>query len=667
MNIAKRNEIQVLRGLAVLAVISFHLSEKRFPNGYLGVDVFFVVSGYVVAKSLITINESKMQVGNVQMQGFMSFLIRRFMRLAPALGQMITISAVLMLFLVPPGSLNKFLAQAVFSIFSLGNLGAVLIVGDYFQPSPNPLVHTWSLGVEEQIYFFIGFLFYIQSRRQKIKSQTIWATRIFVALFIGSIFLYISVSIWNSQIATPLEIVDTLNFYFWSQRLWEFSLGAILFLTTVKASPKTSKLVGRISLLTLCAVLFSNNLLLGKSALILITCILTIAAIHFSEFDSNNKFTRGMMYIGDRSYSLYLIHMPILYLIQYSPILSDGRNLKILKVLSIPLILVLGMTLFKNIENQFRISTPVKKIGSQFFRRGVYCSLVLPLMTLLTVFIVTNSNFFIQDKNPMPPVDPSSLISACQLDSEIEFCSEATKIASPKVLLIGDSHARYLSHTFLKVASNANRMAYVNTQSGCEFLLPQFTSESIFRNMSLVYGTKQRNEQESCFDHNRGIIEFVEEKKNITVFVSLRSSSLAEMDYGIPPDLYNEKLLASLRYLENRSARVILIGPNPEFSDGNRFFSGNTLFWQRVYETSARETAPISFMRTNPFEDTHFFSKELDGSGIRFIETVSLFCDNYECRRAEKGRWLYSNVDHLSKEGNALLAPRIKAEMLFQG
>ena len=120
MNIAKRNEIQVLRGLAVLAVISFHLSEKRFPNGYLGVDVFFVVSGYVVAKSLITINESKMQVGNVQMQGFMSFLIRRFMRLAPALGQMITISAVLMLFLVPPGSLNKFLAQAVFPFFLLG-------------------------------------------------------------------------------------------------------------------------------------------------------------------------------------------------------------------------------------------------------------------------------------------------------------------------------------------------------------------------------------------------------------------------------------------------------------------------------------------------------------------------------------------------------------------
>jgi peptidoglycan/LPS O-acetylase OafA/YrhL len=662
---ARRNEIQALRGLAVLAVIAFHFSEKRFSNGYLGVDIFFLISGYVVAKSLITINESELQVGKVRVQGFMSFLTRRFLRLAPALGLMITFSALLMLLLVPPGGINRFLAQAVFSIFSIGNLGAVIIVGDYFQPSPNPLVHTWSLGVEEQIYFFIGLLFYLQSKRQKNGLQTKWATKSFIGLFIGSMFLFVSVAIWNSQIPTRLEILDTLNFYFWSQRLWEFSLGAILFSITVRASSKTSRLVSTISLLTLCALLFSNNSLFDKNVLIVIVCILTVAAIHFSEFNFDNIFIRGMIFIGDRSYSLYLIHMPILYLIHYSPILSDGRNLKILKVLSIPLILILGMISFRIIENRFRIRTSVKKVDPRLLKRSIYLSLVLPLLTLLTVFTLINSTFFIQDKNPMPPVDPSSLISACKLDPNIEFCSEATQISNPKVLLIGDSHARYLSQTFLDVASMANRMAYISTQSGCEFLLPQFTTEPIFRNMSRAYGTKQRNEQESCFDHNRGVIEFIEQKKNITVFVSLRSSSLAEMDYGIPPDLYNEKLLASLKYLEKRSTKVILIGPNPEFSDGNRFFAGNTLFWQDVYETSARKTAPINNMRTNPLLDTHFFSRKLEGSSIRFIETVSLFCDGSVCRRAEKGIWLYSNVDHLSIEGNMLLAPIIKSEMLF--
>jgi peptidoglycan/LPS O-acetylase OafA/YrhL len=661
----KRSDIQILRGIAVIAVVAFHFSERLFPNGYLGVDIFFVISGYVVAKSLIMINENEIIIGKTRLIGLKSFILRRFMRLAPALGVMVTISALLMFFVIPPDNLNKFIGQGLFSIFALGNLGAILIVGDYFRPSPNPLVHTWSLGVEEQIYLVIGTLFYLQSKVYRKAISKRLAAFNFLFFFIGSLILFVSAWLWNSNSLSQNELISTFNFYFWSQRLWEFSLGALLYLGTVRKTIRPSKLMTVITISILFVFLFSRFFNTNKNFLILIICLLTASLIAFSQLNSRSFFSRIAIFIGDRSFSIYLIHMPILYIVRYSPILSDGRNFKILKVFSLGLIIILSIILYNYIENRFRVSSSVREIEIFKVKSSIKVSIVQPVLTLFVVFILVNTSLLVPNKNPMPPIDPSTRLAHCKIDPSIDFCSDLSQAKYPQVLLIGDSHARYLSQTFLTTASMANRMAYVSTQSGCEYLLPQFAQGRIFESLSKVYGTKQRNEVESCFAHNEKILNLVQERKGMRVFVSLRSSSLVEMDYGITPSVYYDSLLRSLEQLSERGARVILIGPNPEFSDGNRFFAGNTLFWQKVYETDERFTAQISSMRTNPFQDTNHFSKKLRSSKIGFIDIISIFCDSKICRRADNGVWLYANADHLSAEGNQLLAKEIESKMLF--
>ena len=149
-----REDIQVLRGVALIAVVAFHAFEKVFPNGYLGVDVFFLISGFVITPQIIEIFNSD----SGRAERLKSFYIRRFYRLIPALGAMVAFSSLLLGLLGSPEDHERFARQGIATLLFGGNFGAYLYSQDYFSPNPNPLVHTWSLGVEQQFYVFLPLL-----------------------------------------------------------------------------------------------------------------------------------------------------------------------------------------------------------------------------------------------------------------------------------------------------------------------------------------------------------------------------------------------------------------------------------------------------------------------------------------------------------------------------
>jgi len=167
-----RRDIQVLRGLAVLAVVLFHAKESYFPLGYLGVDVFFVISGFVVTPLILrTFTDQVNEEG--RFSNLKYFYKRRFYRLVPALAVMLVISTVLIYLLGPIGDHQRFARQGIATLLLLGNVGAYKYSGGYFSPNPNPLVHTWSLSVEMQIYIFLPlFLMLILHNRKSLKSIT---------------------------------------------------------------------------------------------------------------------------------------------------------------------------------------------------------------------------------------------------------------------------------------------------------------------------------------------------------------------------------------------------------------------------------------------------------------------------------------------------------------
>ena len=149
-----RPDIDALRGIAVLAVILYHFNEAWLPGGFTGVDVFFVISGYVVTGSLIKHQGESL---GAQLGGF---YLRRIRRLMPNLLAMVGLTSVAIAVLVPPSETRRMFTAASKSLYGWSNNYFAFNGTDYFAQDANlnPLSHTWSLGVEEQFYllFQIG-------------------------------------------------------------------------------------------------------------------------------------------------------------------------------------------------------------------------------------------------------------------------------------------------------------------------------------------------------------------------------------------------------------------------------------------------------------------------------------------------------------------------------
>lgn len=221
----RRTDIQVLRGLAVLAVVLFHSFEERFPNGYLGVDAFFVISGFVVTPLIIeifsTTTSTQKRILNLK-----EFLIRRFYRLAPALGITLAFSAICIFLFGPVSDHSRFARQGIATLLLAGNLGAYKYNGNYFQPNPNPLVHTWSLSVEEQIYIFIPFLLLvILTKQTKVLKKNFG---IYLLLGSMSLIVFILPKLFQGFFnILGIENPGDFQFYSPTSRIWQFCIGGM--------------------------------------------------------------------------------------------------------------------------------------------------------------------------------------------------------------------------------------------------------------------------------------------------------------------------------------------------------------------------------------------------------------------------------------------------------
>ena len=254
-----RKDIQALRGLAVLAVVLFHATENYFQLGYLGVDVFFVISGFVVTPLIIRIFTYSTP-GLGYFFNLRRFYTRRFYRLAPALAVTLVGSTFLILLLGPPSDHKRFALQGVATVLLIGNIGAYRYSGDYFASNPNPLIHTWSLSVEEQIYLLLPLLlFTVIFNRKKIKKKIISVFGIITFFsFISFVFPTLLQPIYYRM---GIQVAGQMSFYSPLDRIWQFTLGGICYFL-ISRNPFHSREFSRtIHLVFISALLF---FLLGK-------------------------------------------------------------------------------------------------------------------------------------------------------------------------------------------------------------------------------------------------------------------------------------------------------------------------------------------------------------------------------------------------------------------
>ena len=295
-----RPEIDGLRALAVTAVIINHFNKDLLPSGYLGVDIFFVVSGYVITSSLSR-RESE-SFGDF----LSSFYVRRIKRLVPALAVFVlVVSALTSVLIIEP---RLALETGINSIFGFSNIFLFRQSTDYFAKSTelNPFMHTWSLGVEEQFYFLFPFLIWFsgfgRQANNAVRNLSLWISAFGIASVAGFVSFY-----QHNQPAA---------YFLMPTRLWEIATGCLLFLSLHKNTKLGRVLEGLPPLLVVAAITGVMFLPIGSAVPATISIVALSAILIACLKDDTATFkaftNQTVVHVGLISYSLYLWHWGVL-------------------------------------------------------------------------------------------------------------------------------------------------------------------------------------------------------------------------------------------------------------------------------------------------------------------------------------------------------------------
>jgi peptidoglycan/LPS O-acetylase OafA/YrhL len=358
-----RPDIEGLRAVSVLAVVLFHAEVPGIGGGYVGVDVFFVISGFLITGLLWREVSS---TGTVRLRSFYGARARRLLPASAAVGVVIMIASALVL---PPLQARTVIADGIASALYVSNYRFALQGVDYLAPSalPSPFQHYWSLGVEEQFYLvwapmILGTAWLIRRARQGKETQATTSQRPYLALLglvaAASFALSLVVTYWAPSLA----------FFSLPTRAWQLALGGLVALTALqwrRLSPRAAAITGWAGLaLIVLACLWSNQTTHypGTAALLpTLGAVLVIGAGCAAPSLGCGRLLgmRPMQWLGRISYSLYLWHWPILLMALWSIAPVTGHS-GLLALAGVLLSIGLAALTLKFIENPLRYAPSIR-------------------------------------------------------------------------------------------------------------------------------------------------------------------------------------------------------------------------------------------------------------------------------------------------------------------
>jgi len=638
-----RRDIQVLRGLAVLAVVLFHANESYFPLGYIGVDVFFVISGFVVTPLILRIFTDQPNGGG-RLSNLRYFYMRRFYRLAPALAVTLAISAISIFLLGPVGDHQRFARQGIATLLLAGNVGAYKYSGDYFSPNPNPLVHTWSLSVEEQIYIFLPLiLILILRNRKSVKKITVFILGVISVLsFVSFLFPVILQPLYSRA---GIEIASQISFYSPIDRIWQFTAGGLAYLLLDRYQNRIRKISKGIQSLTVIAVvmILFTPLYMNLKVSSILASFIAMIVILFKSLDVLPDFLiKKLEWVGDRSYSIYLVHMPLLYLAKYSPLMQigTGENHKIQSSIAVVASILLGALSYSKIENKYRNKGKADPSSLKTIVVSIVLTLLIPVVIFvslerLTAFGIRNSGL------PVPSeILPWNWDKECQFFSQQpninpEPCKYGNHNSGKSILLIGDSHAASISRAIISLGNSNEMNTFIFTFSGCGFVLNSKDFNSSYSYQHLT---------PDCIKHDQSILNFVQDSKPTVIIYAHRSSSIMVSPNNLKSRTqYNEMVLKNLKVLMKEKIDIIHIGSTPEL---------------RPLEVVLQDGLGNRAIFSNiPFEDNSYWeNNKVTGY---YLNTLNIFCPKKVCRNKSSEGWLFHDADHLSEIGANSLIPEL--------
>lgn len=640
VNGSLRTDIQALRGLAVLLVILQHAHAGLLPAGYLGVDIFFVVSGYLITGMLAREHAR----GGIR---FGAFYLRRARRLLPAAYVCFACTALLAWYLLDVTEWHDFTRQLAGAVTFTGNLVLLGQTG-YFAHAAElkPLLHVWSLAVEEQYYLVLPALLAWLPRRA-------WGPTL-AAVLLASLLLC---GWWE---ATRPDAA----FYLLPARAWELAIGALAALWEPRHG--VARLTRRLFPIALPALLLVPLAPLGLPRLagVVLACVATaIVILRRHPMLDDRPVPNALGKVGDASYSLYLVHWPVFAFIHnaYAGDPSFGAPSTPVLGAGIAVSMLLGFALYRWVER------PCRHVPLHSPRRWIAAALaVTALLAVVPAGIAARSEGAVPAQAArvdFAALRQDNLGFGAQCEGYRRFVPSAAcrNMPRPRTLVWGDSFAMHLVDGLAATTPGGIAQA---TKSACGPVL----------GLAQVTAGYTRDYARDCIAFNDSVLAHLEATPSIEVvllsaawypyFDPQRGLLLRENGQLIErsPDeaLAGRMLAATLARIRAAGKRVVLVAPPP----GNGFnythcierrLSNRSLFGRfldcdipwREYQASRGETLA-------------FLARAGRDNGVEVLSLDPALCDAVRCRTMLGDVVVYRDEGHLSQAGSVAVARALR-------
>jgi peptidoglycan/LPS O-acetylase OafA/YrhL len=648
-----RPDIDGLRALAVLAVVVYHALPWLCPGGFVGVDVFFVISGYLVTGIIL-------KQGACGRYSVIDFYLRRAKRILPAQFCMLAVLLCVGWLLLTP---LEYRNVGKLTAANAGFAANILLYREtgYFAAAAetNPLIHTWSLAVEEQFYLFWPLLLLAVLRSR----------RLVLALVIG-------IATASFAVACYLVVSNpSAAFYLLPGRAWELILGALPALRIVRApgSPALRHALGVCGLALVVGSAFlldhnspfpaGNALWPCAGALLVILCGADRRSLSYALLSLT-----PLVWLGLISYSLYLWHWPVLVLARLANNAPLPDAVVVLLMLATVFVAWLSWRFVEAPFRHYREPRRARLLGAYAVASVVMLALSATLYALQGVPARVNAEVLTALK---AGDDSNPLRAKCLLYLERskpafpgDECVHAVPGAAPTALLWGDSHADALAPGIAMVLNGRGRSVYQATAATCPPLLGLRASAPHLKpcaeyNRIIFDGIKARPDVRTVILSARWAYyaeasRFGDERGDLAIFTDDKSKAAGVEDTR---RLVREALIRTTSALRAAGKTVIIIGQVPEAG-------------LDVATCLARNGMPLSVNRPcavaaamsserNAFTDDLVESADAPGSRVCGVLPSRFMCSEGQCRSFISGIPLYLDDDHLTSSGAKWLMNQI--------
>jgi len=664
--------IDGLRAVAVLSVILYHLKASWLPGGFTGVDVFFVISGFVVSASV----DRLPAMGG--WQGLLRFYARRIRRIVPALVVCLLVTALFSALFIPESWLSETSDKTGRrAFFGLSNWVLASTGNDYFSPRTefNPYTHTWSLGVEEQFYLLFPLLFLAWSRggRARLLSVTLFALATFASLGYA-----LRLAGQGGQ--------EIQAFYVTTTRFWQLGAGVLLYQAMTLArqfdvAPQPGRISWRSPLLLLAVAALGYGLWAARPGhspwpdglwpVLSTLLLLGLLHGHRGGWTGRALASAPMVWIGKLSYSLYLWHWPVFVLFRW----TVGLETPLAGACAVLLVFVLAWLSWRWVEQPLRHGARGPRTHGRWVLLGLA---VLVLGAGLQSVLVKQQKHISLSTVSRHPLDWYPYAKG--LKKEVPEC-RVVESSSPvvggqaRLLQRGDCPGGSGASGVLFVAGDSHALVYNEllrrkvVQDGGQVRL--YGSGGC----ALVGMQGWRGANPACEAYTRNVIEDIQATAragDVLFLPGLRVPRLAEQyqlfdiaqvqaDLASPAAVQGRAAevaaaIAQLRPLAERGVRIVLEAPKPvlpapPYRCSDAFNRHNPICINGMQIPRARTEA----MRAPVLDSLRQVAAALPGASV--WDPLPTLCPGEVCQPDAGGRPLYFDGDHLSGYGNRVLLP----------